>query len=218
MRLTAILLGLWVVAQSLSAAEMNKSGESGTIAPATVDVLDDTVKLNTGVRLTYRVKEDKDLPTRLVVTDTGEIDVPYLGRVKAAGKTCKELAGEVKMLLEKDLYQNASVTIAVDSVTALNLKEITVQGQVGRPGPVSIPPGSEASFTVSKAIFAAGGTTPYANSSNVKIIRQPADGVGGTTQTIMVDLDAILKKGKKEEDILLQPGDTIIIARKIFIF
>jgi protein involved in polysaccharide export with SLBB domain len=218
MRLTAFLVGLLMVAQSLPAADRDKGGTTDTNALVAVDILDDTVKLNTGVQLTYRVKEDKDPAVRLVVTDTGEIDVPYLGRVKAIGKTCKQLAGEVKALLEKDLYHTATVTIAVDSVSVFNLKEVTVQGQVARPGPVTIPPGGEDSFTLSKAIFAAGGTTLYAKSSNVKIIRQPAPGSNEPPQTIYIDFDDIVKKGKKENDILIKPGDTIIVDRKNFVF
>jgi polysaccharide biosynthesis/export protein len=218
MRLTALLVGLLLVAQSLAAADRDKGATTDTNALAAVDVLNDTVKLNTGVQLTYRVKEDKDPPTRLLVTDTGEIDVPYLGRVKAMGKTCKELAGEVKALLEKDLYHTATVTIAIDSVSAFNLKEVTVQGQVLRPGPVTIPPGGEESFTLTKAIFAAGGTTPYAKTSNVKIIRQPVAGSNEPPQILYVDFDDIVKKGKKENDIPIKPGDTIVVDRKTFVF
>jgi polysaccharide biosynthesis/export protein len=218
MRLTALLVGLLLVAQSLAAADRVKGATTDTNALAAVDVLNDTVKLNTGVQLTYRVKEDKDPPTRLLVTDTGEIDVPYLGRVKAMGKTCKELAGEVKALLEKDLYHTATVTIAIDSVSAFNLKEVTVQGQVLRPGPVTIPPGGEESFTLTKAIFAAGGTTPYAKTSNVKIIRQPVPGSNEPPEILYVDFDDIVKKGKKENDIPIKPGDTIVVDRKTFVF
>jgi protein involved in polysaccharide export with SLBB domain len=185
MRLIALFLGLFLTTAGLRAADGN-SGTSTNAPSAAVDVLDDTLKLNTGVRVTYRVKEDKDLAKALIVTDTGEIDVPYLGRVRAAGKTCKELAAEIKQLLESDehgLYHRATVVISVDSVSVFNLKEVLVQGQVGRPGPVTIPPGGESLFTLSKAIYAAGGITPFGRANKVKVIRQADPGSTASAQT-----------------------------------
>ncbi len=220
MRLIALFLGLLLTTAWLPAAEEN-SGSSTNSASTAVDVLDDTLKLNTGVRITYRVKEDKDLARPLIVTDTGEIDVPYLGRVKATGKTCKELAAEIKRLLESDeqgLYHKATVIISVDSVSVFNLKEVLVQGQVGRPGPVTIPPGGESLFTLSKAIYAAGGITPFGKANKVKVIRQPEPGSSTGQQTFEIDFEAIEKKGRKENDILIKPGDTIIVDRIVFRF
>ena len=56
---------------------------------------DDQYRLAMGDRVSYRVIEDKDEAKSLVVTDSGELDVPYLGRVKAVDKTCKQLEREV---------------------------------------------------------------------------------------------------------------------------
>lgn len=48
---------------------------------ASMEALDDTQPLGPGDRVSYRVIEDKDQTRSLVVTDSGELDVPYLGRV-----------------------------------------------------------------------------------------------------------------------------------------
>src|SRR6267378_1175407 len=58
--------------------------------------LDDRQKLGPEDRVTYRVIEDQDEPHILTVTDSGEVDVPYLGLVRATGKTSQQLAKEVK--------------------------------------------------------------------------------------------------------------------------
>src|SRR5438552_16103982 len=77
-------------------------------------VLDDRQKLGPGDRVTYRVIEDQDDPRSITITDSGDLEVPYLGLVHAAGKTSRQLAGEIKALLEKNLYYQATVIIALE--------------------------------------------------------------------------------------------------------
>src|SRR5947209_6004751 len=84
-------------------------GESSTVAFTTsMEVLDNQRKLGTGDRVSLRIVEDRKAPLSLVVTDSGEMEVPLIGRVHAAGKTCKSLAYEVKKLLEKDYFYSCT--------------------------------------------------------------------------------------------------------------
>src|SRR2546429_5909167 len=69
---------------------------------------DGQYRLAMGDRVSYRVIEGKDEAKSLVVTDSGELDVPYLGRVKAVDKTCKQLGREGKGRLEKDPNYHAT--------------------------------------------------------------------------------------------------------------
>jgi len=85
----------------------------GTVTNA-MTTLDDQHRLAIGDHLTFRIMEDDEAPKRLVVTPSGEVVLPYLGRFPAAGKTCRALAGEVKVRLEKDYYYRATVVITVD--------------------------------------------------------------------------------------------------------
>ena len=73
-----------------------------------MDKLDSKRELLIGDVLSFRIIEDEEPVTRIVVTDSGEIDVPYIGLVSAKGKTCKILAGEIKKLLEKDYYHKTT--------------------------------------------------------------------------------------------------------------
>src|SRR5262245_12978379 len=54
-------------------------------APTTITgyVPDDKYKLRTGDKISLQILEDRDLPKSLLVTDSGEVDVPYVGRVAA---------------------------------------------------------------------------------------------------------------------------------------
>ena len=80
-----------------------------------VDLLNDKYRLVIGDQLSFRIVEDEEEPKTLIVTDSGEIQVPYLGRFSAVGKTCKELSLALKAELEKKYYYQATVVIAVDS-------------------------------------------------------------------------------------------------------
>ena len=80
-------------------AATNLLQAAGTNSPA---VLDDKHKLTIGDRLSFRIVEDEEDPKPLYVTDSGDIEVPYIGRVPAENKTCRELASEVKTALQSD--------------------------------------------------------------------------------------------------------------------
>src|SRR3979409_367409 len=63
--------------------------------------LDDRKKLGSNDYVSFRVVEDRDNESQhLRVNDGGELEVPYIGLVQAAGKSCKELAYSVKASLE----------------------------------------------------------------------------------------------------------------------
>ena len=77
--------------------------------------------------------QDREEAKQLMITESGELDVPYLGRVQAASKTCKQLALELKENLEKDLYYHATVIIKVDALSQ-NRGKVYLVGQVRAPG------------------------------------------------------------------------------------
>ena len=179
-----------------------------------MSTLNDTIKLSVGDPIVFRVVEDKDDPVLIGIMDTGELDVPYLGRVAAAGKTCRALAYEIKHALEKDLYYHATVAISID-LQRKSRGRIIVVGKVGRPGQMEIPSGEV--FTVSKAILAAGGFTDFASKSKVKIIRKTG-GKPTDKQEIIVDVSAVLEKGELQNDVEVKSGDMIIVQERLINF
>ena len=71
--------------------------DNGGGTPVVLENIGPDYKLHRGDRLSYQVKEDRDPPTKLFVTDSGEIEVPYLDRrINAVGKTCGELQRELE--------------------------------------------------------------------------------------------------------------------------
>jgi polysaccharide export outer membrane protein len=178
------------------------------------NVLDDKYRLVIGDQLSFQVIEDEDDPVHIVVTDSGDLQVPYIGRYPAVGKTCKELAQDLKVELEKQYYKQATVIIAVD-LKPESRGKIYLVGAIGAPGPQDI--ASDEILTVSKAILRAGGFTGYADEKNVKVTRSGGAGAGGD-KTFIINVSQILENGKTKDDLPLQPGDLIYVSERMIRF
>jgi len=204
-----------VSAESAAAAkpESTATGGTGTLSAKLTGRglgVDDSHKLGVGDKLSFQIVEDREpAPKPLIVTDSGEVDIPYLGRVMAAGKTCKELGEELKAELEKEYYYRATVVVGLDQVSRTQGR-VYVWGQVRAQGAIEIPPGER--FTVGKAILRAGGFGDFANKKKVKVVRTSAAGKKEEFELNMVE---ILEQGKTEQDITLQPDDYIIVPARL---
>jgi len=170
-------------------------------------VLDDKHKLLPGDRIGFQIVQDRTNAIPMLVAESSELDIPYIGRVSVAGKTCKQAAEGIKALLEKDYYYKATVIIGLDALTKV-LGRVYVFGPVRNPGQVEIPAGEN--FTASKAIVRVGGFGDFADRKKVRIIRKTETG----NKTILVNLENVLVKGKTEEDVTLEPEDLIIVPQR----
>ncbi len=215
-----LLLPIGVVAPKLFAQQTSQLDADRVLrgsAPAaaytnSMDVLDDKRPLKIGDRLSMRVVEDKEAPVSLLVTDSGELEVPLIGRVHAAGKTCKQVAYEIKAPLEKDYYYKATVIVALDAGALKSQGTVYITGQVRNQGPVEIPPSE--TFTVSRAIMRAGGFADFANRRKVKLIRKGA----GPQRVTYVNVDEVVNKGRTDKDPVVEDGDTIIVPERLINF
>ncbi len=185
-----------------------------------VSTLDDKHKLMVGDRVLFRIMEDQEDPLEkmepkpLLVGDHGEVEVPYIGAFPATGKTCKQLAQELKTELEKEYYYQATVLISLESLSRTTGK-VYVMGEVRLNGPVDIP-GDEA-FSVGKAIVRAGGFTSYADKRRVKVTRK-GELAGRAPQTVVIDIAEVLEKGRADKDLPVEPGDLIYVPGRLINF
>ena len=216
---TAMFLGVALCdlrGQDGSDAGKNRRDYSAASAVAytnSMEVLDNVRPLKKGDQLSMRIVEDKKPPISLVVSDSGEVEVPLVGRVQAEGKTCKALAYAIRAPLQREYFYHATVIIALDLETQRSPGTIYVSGQVHNQGPMAIPP--DETFTVSKAILRAGGLADFANRKKVKLLRSKP---GGGTQTIIVNLDAVMNKGRVDLDPVIQPDDRIVVPERMINF
>ncbi len=217
---------LWLACASLAGAQVatnaSPNAESaGTKAPAAIVtagsgyVLDDKHLLEAGDILSFQIIEDRDPARKLIVADSKELDVPYIGRVSVAEKTCKQLARELKVLLEKEYYYRATVIIGLDSVNKVRGK-IYIIGQVRNQGTVDIL--FNENLTAGKAILRAGGFGDFANKKKVKVLRGGNGSAGTAKQTFEVNMVEVLEDGKTEKDVVLEPDDFIIVPARAVSF
>jgi protein involved in polysaccharide export with SLBB domain len=178
-----------------------------------MESLDPYHLLTIGDRLSFRIIEDEEDPKPLFVTDSGDLEVPYIGRFPAVGKTCHELARSLKAELEKEYYYQATVIVAVD-VMAKSRGKVYLVGPVRAPGPQEIP--SDEVLTLSKAILRAGGFSDFADKHKVKVTRRLAG--ANTEKTFIIDVAEVLEKGRTESDLPLEPGDLIYVPERLFRF
>jgi polysaccharide export outer membrane protein len=186
---------------------------AATVSPGGY-VPDDKYKLRVGDKISLQILEDRDAPKSLIVADSGELDVPYVGRVAASDKTCKQLADELKTRLEKEYYHQATVIIALDVANKF-LGRVYVWGQVRNQGPIDI--AVNENLTGGKAILRAGGFGDFANKKRVKVVRSGGADTAAK-QSFELNMVDILEKGETEKDMILQPDDFIIVPSRLINF
>ncbi|MGH7940029.1 MAG: polysaccharide biosynthesis/export family protein [Limisphaerales bacterium] len=201
-------------ATPLKAAPSTPSTASGAFAPATngMAALDNQYELAIGDSISFQIQEDEDNPTTLTVMDSGDLEIPYIGLYPAAGKTCKQLAFQLKAALEKQYYYRATVLISVD-VKAKTRGKVYLTGAVGAPGPQEIP--NDEPFSLSKAVMRAGGFTDFADGRHVQVTRSLPN---GEVKTYIVNVEQVLQDGKIDSDMKLEPGDLIYVPEKLVHF
>lgn len=182
----------------------------------TMRALNDKRPIGIRDKLSLTIVED-ELPQRpITVTDAGEIDVPYIGRVSVEGRTCKSLALHLKALLEREYYYQATVLIGLDAAGGqiMSKGRYYLDGQVNRPGPYEIP--IDEVLTISKAIIRGGGFTQYANRKKVRLMRKNPS--TGATEIFISDMVSVMEKGQAHGDVEVLPEDKIFVDEKFFNF
>ena len=88
-------------------------------------------------------------------------------------------------------------------------KRIKVVGAVNSPTTIPYREG----ITVTDVILSSGGFTQFAKENDVKIIRLNND---GTKSELRVRAKDLMKDGKMDENIIMMPGDFVIVKEKLF--
>lgn len=163
-------------------------------------------RIGPGDVLSIFVWNHADLSVSVPVRPDGMISTPLAENTVAAGKTPTELArGLEKTLAEyvRSPKVNVIVTQFVGSVD-----QIKVIGQAAKPQSLSY----RAGMTVLDVVIAVGGLGQYAAGNRAKIVR----GNPPSQQEIRVRLDDLVNKGEIRANVVMQPGDVLIIPETRF--
>ena len=142
-------------------------------------------------------KEDalsRTVPVRM----DGNISLPLVGEIKAAGLTPFELKVAITARLKR-FYENPTVSVMV---TEANSYKVYVSGQVRAPGMYRL----RSETTILQIIPMAGGFTDWAKQTKILVIRKEK---GKETRFTVNYKEAM--KGEPGSNITLKSGDTIIV-------
>jgi polysaccharide biosynthesis/export protein len=131
----------------------------------------------------------------LTVRPDGKITLPLIGELVAVGHTPDALRAEIQKASTKYLA-DANVTVVVRQI---NSRRVFITGQVTKPGAFPL----SSLRTVMQLIALAGGLNEYADGDHITIMRG--------TQLFKFNYKAVSKGRSLEQNIPLQPGDTVIV-------
>jgi polysaccharide export outer membrane protein len=135
----------------------------------------------------------------VVVRPDGKISMPLLKEIEVMGMTPTQLERDITTKLSK-LINSADVTVVV---AAINSKKIYIVGAAKREGPLAY----TYRMTVIQALSEAGGLTDYAKRKKIYVLRTE----NNKEYQLPFNYDEVIKGERMEQNILLLPGDTIII-------
>jgi polysaccharide export outer membrane protein len=152
-----------------------------------------------GDLLEVSVWKEEYLERDILVRPDGGVTFPLAGDVLAAGRTVADVQVQITTQLSRFIP---------DPVVTVSLKEIRgnkvyVLGQVQKPGAFVMNPRVD----VMQALALAGGTTPFANTNDIKILRRSGD-----RQEVIDFRYSEVEKGRKlGQNIVLKSGDIIVV-------
>jgi polysaccharide export outer membrane protein len=150
-------------------------------------------------KLTIRVFEVKDLSFDAEQVDaSGDIELPLIGKVTAAGMTTAQLEREIARRLGERYLQSPQVSVSVAEGAS---QKVTVEGEVKNPGVFQI----KGRTTLMQAIAMAGGPDDEADLHKVAVIREE----NGVRRAARCDYDAI-RKGRAP-DPLIEGNDEVVM-------
>ncbi len=164
------------------------------------------------INLYVLVGGEEQVNVDLVVSDQGEINIPFAGKIHAAGLTSTELEEKIYTPLERDYFRAPQVHVKVSGYHSL---QFFISGAVNSPGMYEM----DFSPTVMELIAKAGGVKP--ERGNVAYIFKGKKGMIEDEETLASTMDAkkplkvdllkLLDEGDITGNIVLESGDTMYI-------
>jgi polysaccharide biosynthesis/export protein len=193
-----ILLGL-------AAAAVISAGSAA--AQEAVVPQDQGYRINGGDLLHISVYGEPNLDKDVPVQPDGGVAFPLVGNLNARGMTLHELQQKIAANLRESQYfpniTDNEVTVSMVKATG---NSVSVVGQVKAPGTFAY----DTRLDVMQALSLAGGLTPFASKSKIKILRRDQ---AGTQTAILFDYSDVEDGEQLEKNILLQGGDVVVVPQ-----
>jgi polysaccharide biosynthesis/export protein len=149
--------------------------------------------------LTIVVWREKDMSTDVVVRPDGQISIPLLNDLRAAGLTPDQLKATVEKAASKYVAEPNATVI----VKAINSRKVHVLGNVGKAGTYPL----AGDMTVLQLIAQAGGLQEWADAKHITVMRRE----NGKDTVLKFNYKDVVKQKNLQQNVLLKPGDTVIV-------
>lgn len=191
--LAGVLLMLFAVTGGGAYAQTSSgASQSGAVTAPSVNGPDNSYRLGSGDKLRVSVFGQTELNGEYVVDGAGNVQLPLIGLVKAAGRTVSDFQKNLTAKLAEGFFVNPSVSVEV-----ANYRPFYIIGEVRNPGEFPYVNG----MTVLNAVALAGGFTSRADDTEVYIRRN------GASKEVQLPTDETTK---------VQPGDFIRVPERFF--
>jgi len=145
------------------------------------------------------VWQDNELTRTVLIRPDGKVSFPLIGDILAEGFTVeafrKKIEAEIRRYIPK-----ATVTVVV---TAISSPKVYIVGQIVTPGAYDM----GRHLRVMQLVALAGGFQEFADKKRIRIIRED----NGQQKVLIFNYSMLIKANDIEQNILLQPGDTIVV-------
>jgi polysaccharide export outer membrane protein len=155
--------------------------------------------LNPGDVLVVTVWKEEDLARQVLIRPDGSFSFPLAGEILAEGRSVPEIQAQLVERLSAFIPE-PEVSVSTEQLAG---NKVYVIGQVNRPGEFVV----TANVDVLQALSIAGGTTPFAQVNDIKIMRRE----NGVLRDINFKYGDIEKGKRLEQNIVLKPGDVVVV-------
>ena len=196
--MTGVSLGFLMVT-GVAYAQQGKTPSTGVKVFGEVVADSDKYVIGPEDVLSIHVWKEDALTRQVPVRSDGKISLPLIDEVQAAGLTPVQLKEKLTLRL-KEFMDNPNVSVIV---TQANSQKVYVSGEVRTPGVYPL----RGETTLLQVIPMAGGFTEWADQKKVLVIRKE----GEKDRRIVVNYKKIVSGDDMGSNIVLKPGDTIIV-------
>jgi polysaccharide export outer membrane protein len=183
----------------LTSAAKGVEAQVATPQAQSSTVSDDYV-IGPGDILSVHAWKEAELSRVLPVRPDGHLSLPLIGEVKAAGFTAAQLQAQFIELYQKYMT-NPAITVMVQEARS---RRFNVMGEVQRPGSYILMQPT----TVLDSLALVGGFRNFARVKSIYVLRA---GSNGASERIPFNYSRVIKGKDPKANILLQPGDTVVV-------
>jgi polysaccharide export outer membrane protein len=163
--------------------------------------------IGAGDTLRITVWHNPELSASLPVRPDGKITTPLVEDMQASGKTATQLARDIEKVLAR-YVQGPVVSVMVTGFVGPYSQQVRVIGEAAKPQALAY----RENMTLLDVMAAVGGITDFADGDKASILRT----VEGKSQQFGVRLTSLLKRGDLSANVLMRPGDVLVIPQSLF--